>query len=408
MARLTREQREILRQALTEELLNDEKERVTLSEITTAMVLAKAVDFDLNKQNISYILDCGYYKPMVLSREEDSQTVFVIKLRETPVAYGVRKAQYVFDGSKPTFKKERNILTFDGCKDLVFDFNTKQFNLDINQVYNLPIEFNHFDNYCAYEWLFNYTDNFDTIKSIMFMDKKYYETMPKGFYNIVKDTPLTKELLEDYVDKLTYGKYYKFIREFDSELVNNYLEQGGTMETLFKIIKNSLFNGILDIGYYTRELLRNFQYVCCDLEEKITLDDNRDIKHNIQTLKDIANRERNNILAKKLQKLNFINGLEYKNLVVVVPQSQEEKQAEGKMQNNCVGYYYDDSILEGRNLIYFIRKKDTPKKSYVTCRYNKDYKETLEYRAFNNNDVSDRNVLEFIEILDAKIKKTLS
>ena len=408
MARLTREQREILRQALTEELLNDEKERVTLSEITTAMVLAKAVDFDFNKQNISYILDCGYYKPMVLSREEDSQTVFVIKLRETPVAYGVRKAQYVFDGSKPTFKKERNILTFDGCKDLVFDFNTKQFNLDINQVYNLPTEFNHFDNYCAYEWLFNYTDNFDTIKSIMFMDKKYYETMPKGFYNIVKDTPLTKELLEDYVDKLTYGKYYKFIREFDSELVNNYLEQGGTMETLFKIIKNSLFNGILDIGYYTRELLRNFQYVCCDLEEKITLDDNRDIKHNIQTLKDIANRERNNILAKKLQKLNFINGLEYKNLVVVVPQSQEEKQAEGKMQNNCVGYYYDDSILEGRNLIYFIRKKDTPKKSYVTCRYNKDYKETLEYRAFNNNDVSDRNVLEFIEILDAKIKKTLS
>lgn len=407
MARLTNEQREILKQALTKELLNNEKARITLTEITNE--LKNSVDFDFNKQNVSYLFgNCYGYNPMILSNTQDNQIIFVTKLRETPVAYGVRRAKYIYDGTKNTYKKERNLLTFDGCKDLVFDFNTKQFNLDINQVYGLPIEFKNFNKYCAYEWLFNYTDNLDTITDILSMDKKYYETMPKGFYNVVKDTPLTEELLQDYVDKMTYGKYYKFIREFDSELVNNYLEQGGTMETIFKIIKNSLLNGILDIGYYTRELLRHIQYVNCDLEEKITLDDNRDLKHNIQTLRDIADRERNNILAKKLQKLNFINGTEYKNLVVVVPQNQEEKQAEGKMQNNCVGYYYDDSILEGRNLIYFIRKKDTPNKSYVTCRYNKQYKETLEFRAFNNNGVSDKNVIEFIEKLDKIIRETLS
>ncbi len=407
MARLTSEQRAILRQALTEEFLTNEKERITLTEITNE--LQNLIDFDFSKQNISYVLDCGYCKPMVLSREEDNQTVFVIKLRESPVAYGVRKALYVFDGSKPAFKKERNILTFEGCKDLVFDFNTKQFNLDINQVYNLPTELEHFDEYCTYEWLFNYADNLTTIRDIMRMDKKYYETMPKGFYNVVKDTTLTRELLRDYVDKLTYGKYYKFVRAFDTELINDYLKQGETLDTLFKIIKNSLLNGGLDVGYYTRELLSNFQYVCCDLEEKVTLDDNRDLKHNIQTLKDIANRERNNVLAKKLQKLNFINGVEYKNLVVVVPQNQEEKQAEGKMQNNCVGYYYDDSIIEGKNLIYFIRKKDTPNKSYVTCRYNKDYyKKTVEYRAVNNDTVYDKNVIEFIRMLDNSIRQTLS
>ena len=407
MARLTSEQREILRQALTEEFLTNEKERITLAEITNE--LQNFVDFDFSKQNISYVLDCGYCKPMVLSREEDNQTVFVIKLRESPVAYGVRKAQYVFDGSKPTFKKERNILTFDGCKDLFFDFNTKQFNLDTEQIYGLPTELKNFDYYCVYEWLFNYTNNLTTIKDIMRMDKKYYETMPKGFYNVVKDTTLTRELLADYVDKLTYGKYYKFVRAFDTELINDYLKQGETLDTLFKIIKNSLLNGGLDVGYYTRELLSNFQYVCCDLEEKVTLDDNRDLKHNIQILKDIANRERNNVLAKKLQKLNFINGVEYKNLVVVVPQNQEEKQAEGKMQNNCVGYYYDDSILEGKNLIYFIRKKDTPNKSYVTCRYNKDYyKKTVEYRAVNNDTVYDKNVIEFIRMLDNSIRQTLS
>jgi hypothetical protein len=407
MARLTSEQRETLRQALTEELLNTQWERFTLSEITDEM--KNLVDFDFNKQNVSYLFgECGYYAPMVLSHEQNNQTVFVVKLHESPVAYKVKKAQYVYDGNKNTFKKERNILTFDGCKDLVFDFNTKQFNIDIKQVYNLPTELNHFDNFCAYEWLFNYTNNLDTIRAIMFMDKRYYETMPKGFYNVIKDTPLTKELLQDYVDKLTYGKYYKFVREFDSELINNYFEQGGTMETLFKIIKNSLLNGNFDIAYNTNKLLKLIQYVGCDLEQKITLDDNRDLEHNIQTLRDIADRERNIILAKKLQKLNFINGVEYKNLVVVAPQSQEDKQAEGRMQNNCVGYYYDESILEGRNLIYFIRKKDNPNKSYVTCRYNKEFKRTVEYRAFNNNNVHDNNVLEFINILDEKIQKTLS
>ena len=407
MARLTSEQREILRQALTEELLNDERGRFTLSEITDEM--KNLVDFDFNKQNVSYLFtNCGYYNPMILSHKEDNQTVFVVKLHESPVAYRVRKAQYVYDGTKNTYKKERNLLTFDGCKDLVFDFNTKQFNLDINQVYGLPAEFNYFNEYCNYEWIFNYTNDLETIRSIMFLNEKYYNTMPKGFYNVIKDTPLTKELLEDYVDKMTYGKYYKFVREFDSELINNYFEQGGTMETLFKIIKNSLLNGNFNIAYNTNKLLKLIQYVGCDLEEKITLDDNRDLEHNIQTLKDIADRERNNILAKKLQKLNFINGVEYKNLVVVVPQNQEEKQAEGKMQNNCVGYYYDDSILEDRNLIYFIRKKDTPNKSYVTCRYNKDYKKTTEYRAFNNNNVYDNNVIEFIRMLDNSIRQTLS
>ena len=52
---------------------------------------------------------------------------------------------------------------------------------------------------------------------------------------------------------------------------------------------------------------------------------------------------------------------------------------EGIQQNNCVGYYYNDSIERGDNCIFFLRKKDKPEKSYITCRYNIE-KQELEYK----------------------------
>ena len=75
------------------------------------------------------------------------------------------------------------------------------------------------------------------------------------------------------------------------------------------------------------------------------------------------------------------------------------------MQHNCVGHYYDDSILADRDLIYFIRKQSEPNKSYITCRYNINAKETVEYRGFGNCSVRDNNVYNFIEVIDSLINK---
>ena len=108
-----------------------------------------------------------------------------------------------------------------------------------------------------------------------------------------------------------------------------------------------------------------------------------------------------------MKTLNFINGKVFDKYIVVVPQSQKEKVAEGKMQNNCVGYYYDDSIIEGRNLIYFIRKTDTPNKSYITCRYNLRDKDTVEYRKVNNDDVNNDEEIALVEKISEIITENL-
>ena len=84
--------------------------------------------------------------------------------------------------------------------------------------------------------------------------------------------------------------------------------------------------------------------------------------------------------------------------IIKVPQSIDDLVDEGQQQNNCVGYYYNDNIVDNKDLIYFIRKKDKPKKSYVTCRYNINRRETVEHRYVNNHYESElKNIRDFID-----------
>ena len=96
---------------------------------------------------------------------------------------------------------------------------------------------------------------------------------------------------------------------------------------------------------------------------------------------------------------NFAND----KFTIVVPKTMQDFTDEGKMQNNCVGSYYHDSIADHQNLIYFIRKTSNPNKSYITCRYNLHYGKTTEFRTVNNNDVEDENAIELIDKLDKYI-----
>ena len=78
------------------------------------------------------------------------------------------------------------------------------------------------------------------------------------------------------------------------------------------------------------------------------------------------------------------------------------------MQNNCVGYYYHDSMARGRDLIYFIRYTATPNRSYITNRYNVYDEQTVESRIKNNDNNNDSKARELIKRIDEKIRELLS
>ena len=168
-------------------------------------------------------------------------------------------------------------------------------------------------------------------------------------------------------------------------------------ETLFKLLKiikytvchlraDEALDDIKEIGELVDVLATD--------ESKKLLNTNRTVSQNYRIIEQ-QEFVRNKAFENTLRKLNFMNGKCFDDYVVVVPQNVMDLIDEGFQQNNCVGYYYNDSIENGDNCIFFLRKKDKPKKSYITCRYSVDNKEVVEARYKNNRDINsaDENII---------------
>lgn len=136
------------------------------------------------------------------------------------------------------------------------------------------------------------------------------------------------------------------------------------------------------------------------------IDTNRDFKTNKDNITEIFKAKENIILANQLTKLNFLNHYIIDDFEIIVPQNVENLIDEGKQQNNCVGHYYNNSIINGNNYIYFIRHKNNNSKSYVTCRFRVDTNETVEYRLKNNKPFNNNALIKRIdEIIKANLTK---
>ena len=137
-------------------------------------------------------------------------------------------------------------------------------------------------------------------------------------------------------------------------------------------------------------------------------DTNRGFVWNFDNFTNAINEERNKQVMEWQNNFKTIEQLSNDILTIIVPTTQEQFADEGRQQNNCVGSYYHNSMAEHRNIIYFIRKKDRPNKSYITNRYCVRgnwlaNNVTVETRAVNNTDYSDENVTNLIKEIDIAI-----
>lgn len=316
-------------------------------------------------------------------------------------------------------KKEKNLIYFYNeitkAYDVSFDFITKQFSIpnfstDNNVMFDNGLIIITRIDFSEYEWLFNYCTDMKRILSIIDSDQynKNFTTCPKGFISYLTET--NKELsynnLTDYVLRMKYGVFGMNLHkdvcislEQLDFLINNNLDK-----EFIKMCISSIKSGILMDKYRTSDFIDYWRETCAVKNSIYHIDINKDFRANIKLMKNIIDEQKNKTLARQLQKLNFINGYSNDNYIIIVPQSQEEKADEGEQQHNCVGYYYDSSILEGKNFIFFIREKNTPTKSYITCRYNYSSDAVVEYRGFANKDVTDNNALNFLSEVEKIIK----
>jgi len=288
-----------------------------------------------------------------------------------------------------------------------------------------------------YEWIYNYigerniscedTNRYYEVKTLIevrdIIDTfNHYNLncsiMPKGLFNFIEEDcgVLTEDTIKEwYLNSLgetekeknfiSQNRWWSDFEDFIPELVKAKLKIKDFMKVISNSIETTYINDITDFG--ARFMDAFLKYAKLDKVKDFVFDTNRDLETNRRLLEMACNKEKFEALGKQLQKINFINGLTIGGYVVKVPQSQLDKIDEGMQQNNCVGSYYDDSILEGQNFIYFIRKATNPNKSYITCRYHVTSKDTIEYRYKNNADVDNKEEIEIIEKISDIIKNYL-
>lgn len=317
-------------------------------------------------------------------------------------------------------KKEKNLLYFNATSILnpkqidtiTFDFITHTFNKEL-PLENITEEVNYHDRLLYEnilnnindipEWIFTYTNDITIINPFI---NNYLTTFDTDLKQMLKDCPKgLVNYLKDFHREFDYYNTREYVLKknlgnFGCYMYNSYKDIFSCKEVsvitknrklLKEVIHNSWDRG--DFAASLNKLLRVFQD---NLSDKVTfntllslLTESDDIESFREKCLDEVNKELHQKLADELTALNFINNINIDNEhIVIVPQSIKDLQTEGNQQHNCVGHYYNDSIIYGVNKIYFIRKKDNTDESFITCRYNMQKKNTVEARGFCNRSLS--------------------
>ena len=321
---------------------------------------------------------------------------------------------YSLLNTRTRFEKDKNILHFECMPSLTYDFITKSFNIPLCNIRDSGKIFtkNRLEA-LKYEWLFNYIEDFYTIENIISQcPLVMYEKMPNDLLKNMEKygyRRLEADSLAFCYSVNLFGKYtrfalktcqicYTFIKYFDKKF----------FEDLMKITTVSILeDGTYGLRDELDELTSSYIELVTKYNISYQLDVNRKLETNIQTIYTLMQENRNKALEAQLRKLNFIHEKEFGDYIVIVPQTQEDKVEEGRQQNNCVGHYYDSSIISGDNFIFFLRKKDNPTRSYITCRYFRAFKEVVEARKRNNYPIADRFEEKLIKEISEYIRERL-
>ena len=241
---------------------------------------------------------------------------------------------------------------------------------------------------------------------------------PQGYIKWVQDNgrDISRSSLNDFRAEKQIAQMPKTKREVYDKLIENWNSDCNLVEWWVQLTDEKL---ITKFAQMFKASLKEFTWnLSADLEEwhytiirnrlgqqvggenwVDLLDGNRGFKHNLKNFISLRDKERNDKILATENRFRKITELSNDKFLIIVPSDMEEFTQEGKMQNNCVGSYYHDSMARGENFIYFIRKRSMPNRSYITNRFNVKYDHyTVETRMVNNNDNNDREARELIKI----------
>lgn len=331
------------------------------------------------------------------------------------------------------YKKIKNRLYFENEENIPFyyDFSTQKTNIPAQEtryltfanptariVYKYATLYNTSPSYSIKEWIFSYPELWEKTFPVDTLCIQF--DCPVGYINFLKTNNLyineksydLFKLCSFFPDnKLILAKNWMAVINVMNEAKKQYLF---THPILFSLIQKMVVASAknFEISSHPADSISKIIYYCMVLKAEENnfsiLNSNRGLTYNEGSLTEIYRSREGEVLATNLQKINGINHYQVADYEIIVPQGIEDLNLESKQQNNCVNYYYNNSIKDGRNYIYFLRKKVNPNKSYMTCRFNVKNKATIEYYYKNNRTVNNKEEIKILKQIDEKIKQILS
>ena len=228
--------------------------------------------------------------------------------------------------------------------------------------------------------------------------------------------------------QLTKEQFTKYINSSDFIFINmqgllHFLPQimcyGYSIEQLSKYVyKQSLYFTRIDMPARCQDVLQNLlDYLSiCDL---IGITPNKFPMDVVKAHNEVMKLQKSGVIkdyesiaskiAKQTQNL-LDNFVDEENLTkmqeiyeIKVPESAKDFIEEGIMQNSCVGHYVK-KVADFERIVFFVRKKETPDKSFITAEYVCDTKELGQCMYANNRPVEDADLLNFCIVTCNRIK----
>ena len=379
----------------------------------------------------SYMLPCSASSVTKVLTEPENWRRIYIKAEKIKNRYHFQYEKKV--STITGYKKIKNMLYFENEENILFyyDFSTRKTNIPAlgaeyltfansttRIVYKYATQYNTNPSYSIKEWIFSYPElwekTFPTDTLCIQFD------CPTGYINFLKANNL-------YINKTSYDLFrlYSFFPNNKLILAKNWMTIFDVIDVakkqylfthpiLFSLIQKIVITSAKNFEISSRptDSIRQIIYYCMVLKAEENnfsiLNSNRGLAYNEKSLAETYENRADEVLATNLQKINGINHYQVAGYEIIVPQNIEDLNLESKQQNNCVNYYYNNSIREGRNYIYFLRKKVNPNKSYMTCRFSVKNKATIEYFYKNNRTVNNKEEIEILKQIDEKIRQILS
>lgn len=266
------------------------------------------------------------------------------------------------------------------------------------------------------EWYFTFiitnkkTENFycsisnHVINDNVLTTLQTFSTCPQHFINYINEVPDYRTIndfrkIEQLLNEFTIETKVKTLNKNLQLFVNNFLKETlydnteiqklltrtDILEIIYKLCLNSAKQWKFEDIKYSGDLCKIITF-CLENDNYTTiLDTNRDTEYNQRLIEEYNDKRCIELISKKQHEIKELNNKPFlTDYILKVPLNVEDLIDEGKQQNNCVGSFYNKDIANGETKIIFIRKKDKPNKSYITCQLNKLGK-IIQARLVNNS-----------------------